>query len=373
MPANTRAFPVSMAEDETHRHAQSIVGALNDGRGGLTSDFALSGGSAGLRNDVQPTHSLRADMQAPYSHYPPAASGVPSHRVSRSSNTSFSSSHSNSRNFDDIHRDVQQSELLASFGRVNLEDEGYYQRPNIPTSIASNIPGLSSAQTSYESMHRQALANPTRYTWNQDDGTYSNGLGTFTPDGLPEGTFAEQLSGVRLPRMNDQRSISPAGNDYRHRIHSPYYSTGGTPPAGSEPYRVPSRGGAVGRPPTSGHSALLDKKLRGLQQEQQSYLHPQANGMMMRTEPFQGQSTPHPYDYSPQNGYRVNPIVPYVPLPGLTSRPAPPRGPSRDQDLGTNLRSPLLEEFRSNAKTSKRYELKVNEERPFALDCADCL
>ena len=104
-------------------------------------------------------------------------------------------------------------------------------------------------------------------------------------------------------------------------------------------------------------AALLDHKLRGLQQEQQGYTASQPNPFHCRP-PFT-----HAYDFHPQNALRMNPLAPYYPMtpaPNLINAPPIPRGPAREQDPGQHLRSPLLEEFRNNSKTNKRYELKVS-------------
>jgi mRNA-binding protein PUF3 len=41
-----------------------------------------------------------------------------------------------------------------------------------------------------------------------------------------------------------------------------------------------------------------------------------------------------------------------------------PTRPAKDQDVGVGVRSVLLEEFRSNSKSNKRYELKVGYAEP---------
>lgn len=61
----------------------------------------------------------------------------------------------------------------------------------------------------------------------------------------------------------------------------------------------------------------------------------------------------------------MNPLAPYYHMsPGSNglATPSIPRGPAREHDVGQHIRSPLLEEFRNNSKTNKRYELKVLQE-----------
>lgn len=57
----------------------------------------------------------------------------------------------------------------------------------------------------------------------------------------------------------------------------------------------------------------------------------------------------------------MNPLAPYYHMPPVSTMMGPmiPRGPAREHDAGQHVRSALLEEFRNNSKTNKRYELKV--------------
>ena len=134
---------------------------------------------------------------------------------------------------------------------------------------------------------------------------------------------------------------------------SPFYSTGGTPPTFQQ--RGPSRGGYYsGLPPSQ--AAALERKLRGLQQQQaQQGFSMQQNHMQFRNQ------LPHPYDLQRQSALPINALSPYYPMapaPHMLSGPQVPKGPAREQDMGQQVRSPLLEEFRNNSKTNKRYELK---------------
>jgi mRNA-binding protein PUF3 len=129
-------------------------------------------------------------------------------------------------------------------------------------------------------------------------------------------------------------------------------------------FRSPSRGGTSNR---TTQSALHPEKLRQQllvtqQQQQQNHL---PNQMMMRDSLYrqqqqQQQQQPYPvsgqYDYSGYSNVRMQ-------MPSFTGSMSPLMGPShsaarRHEDFGS-LRSVLLEEFRSNSKSNKRYELKV--------------
>ena len=148
---------------------------------------------------------------------------------------------------------------------------------------------------------------------------------------------------------------SPSISDARPSHTSPYYSTAATPPTFQQ--GTPSRVD-ITNPYITGQTALLDHKLRGLQQEQQAYT-------LSRTTPMQfSHQLPHPsaYDFHPQPGMRMNPLSAYYQMPPIPQHMSHhiPRGPASDHATIQPVRSALLEEFRNNSKTNKRYELKVS-------------
>ncbi|RDL35132.1 ARM repeat-containing protein [Venustampulla echinocandica] len=153
--------------------------------------------------------------------------------------------------------------------------------------------------------------------------------------------------GYFKPHAGERDSISPAGSDYRRGFNSPkFYHHAGTPPSGTDQiYRPSSRGPRIPQGPTE-----MDRRLQTMfAQQQAAYLY---------GAPFQGQFRPQAYEYAPSNfrqpnipyGYAV-PMPPYAPAQMIPTRP-------KDQDVGLGVRSPLLEEFRSNSKSNKRYDLK---------------
>jgi mRNA-binding protein PUF3 len=151
--------------------------------------------------------------------------------------------------------------------------------------------------------------------------------------------------GYFKPHFGDRGSVSPAGSDYRRGFNSPkFYPSAGTPPSGSDQmYRPVSRGQRIPQGPSE-----LDRRLMFAQQAA-NYMYP---------GPFQGQYPPHAYDYPPPNFRSGN--VPYgypVAMPQYPSTQVVPTRP-KEQDVGVGVRSVLLEEFRSNSKSNKRYELK---------------
>ncbi|PQE22195.1 pumilio domain-containing protein [Rutstroemia sp. NJR-2017a WRK4] len=203
----------------------------------------------------------------------------------------------------------------------------------------------SSYSPSHPNFPQQAFqVNGGSNVWNDGSGGPKS-LNNY--DQFPaQAPFADQNYFAKGPRY-DRGSVSPAGSEYRRGLNSPKYFAA-TPPTGSEQiYRPSSRGPRIAQGPNE-----LDRRLQHVQYSQHhAYIY--GNGH------YQGQYPPHLYDYPPQNfrpanlpfGYPM-PIPPYGSAQGIPTRPA------KDQDVGLGVRSVLLEEFRSNAKSNKRYELK---------------
>ena len=148
------------------------------------------------------------------------------------------------------------------------------------------------------------------------------------------------------PQFGDRGSVSPAGSDYRRGLNSPnYYPVSGTPPSGSDQgYRPGSNGPRGQQGPNE-----LERRLQNIHLAQQFYA---TYGQ------FPSQYPQHIYDY-PQQSFR-HAAVPYgyqISMPPYATQAIPTR-PAKDQDIGAGVRSVLLEEFRSNSKSNKRYELK---------------
>jgi mRNA-binding protein PUF3 len=157
---------------------------------------------------------------------------------------------------------------------------------------------------------------------------------------LDQGYFKPNL-GIR-----GSSSPSPAGSEYRRNYNSPKYYPSGTPPIDQIYGRPTLRGTRIPQGPID-----MERRLQSMynQPPHASYLY---------GAPFQGQYPPQPYDYPPPNFRQPNvpygypmPMPPYAPSQPIPTRP-------KDQDVGVGVRSVLLEEFRSNSKSNKRYELK---------------
>lgn len=190
--------------------------------------------------------------------------------------------------------------------------------------------------------------------WNsRDDGGYQGHHDQSALAGSGSGSMMSQPNNHRAMALATQYSHSPSNSDARHsHPHSPFYSNAGTPP----PYqqRGPARGGYNNN---NVSTAVLDRRLRGLQQEQQGYMIPPPSFVQFRNQ------YPHlnPYEFYPRSGLPANQLHSYYPVPPaphLLTAPNVPKGPARDHDVD---QSQLMREFKDTMnKPNKRInELKV--------------
>ena len=345
--------------DETNRRAvNSIVFGSSDigfssqaGRSTLNTTAGFSGynSSAASRSGSLPPSRNGADQQTQFNEDFPVTSHHSqlsqvsnySHRPNLSANTSGYATQVGNQRYGDQMYPTQLGDLAANFAKVNLSKENE-QLPFQPQN------------DSYYDYTPQMGHGSTNATWEPEDNGYQGNPGSYGPDGRQLDSLAPSSNQYRGVQYGGRASHSPSGSDARRSHDSPLYSTGGTPPL-AEHHRASSNRNARANLP-NGQAAMLERKLRGLQQEQQAYVAPQLNPLQFRA-PYA-----HPYDYSAQNMLRMNPLAQYYPMPGLAGYPTNrmvPRGPMLDSNSGENLRSNLLEEFRSNSKGNKRYELKV--------------
>ncbi|KAH8594721.1 armadillo-type protein [Bisporella sp. PMI_857] len=187
---------------------------------------------------------------------------------------------------------------------------------------------------SYSSHH--SGYNQTSYQGSGGSAMWNETKGGNHHDNFPSQPFAEQTYFNKGPRF-ERGSVSP-GSDYRRGFNSPKYYNH-TPPS-EQVYTPSSRGPRT----QQGGASDLDRRLQNLQFAQQPGYYNQ----------FIGQYGQHGYDYPPPN-FR-QPPYPYA--HATYQGQIIPTRPAKDQDIGVGVRSVLLEEFRSNGKASKRYELK---------------
>ena len=315
----------------------------NSFSGRLPTPNSRSGSLPPSRNGVQFGHLEEHQPMRPNVQFPPYNTQGSLHRPNLSANAFvFTSSNGTfgSRS-GGLSRSTQDLEDLGiSFGNMHV-DRTNHRGP--PQSLYQS----SNDQTYGPGHHREN--DLSSEAWLQDYEGGSLNPGDVAP---------RSMSMAAVQHLHQQRhspfsgsSTSVATNDQRHGQHSLFYANPGTPPVGQQ-HRLPSRDSLSNA--SNGEAALLDRKLRGFQQEQSMYPGPSHL-------PFRGGFVP-PYTYHAQSPLRMNPLATYYPMPSAPhtiSHHQVPRGPAREHDVGSHLRSPLLEEFRSNSKTNKRYELKV--------------
>lgn len=283
-----------------------------------------------------------------YSHTP--NNSISLHRPSFPTPSQAFSPPNNGRSYTDstLTNTTQTSELSQNLGRFSFSEKPTANGRG-SQSPASNDQTYA-LQNTYSNYDFQPFPQNNAYGGMAD---MSKRYGSSTPDGYPEQPFAHQYA-FRVPRTGERGSNSPASSDYRRGMATPYCSTGGTPPIDAmDQYRPTSRDP---RAQANGDSvAYIDRKLQRLHlsqaQAQQSF-YPYA-------PQFQNQYSTHTYDHSNQHFAQIPNYRFDLPVPAYIPNGPVPRGPARDQDVGHGVRSLLLDEFRSNSKSNKRYELKV--------------
>ena len=240
--------------------------------------------------------------------------------------------------------------VMGDFDRLNVGQEN--QQPGL--AAQRDAPNGSSFQfMSGMNEFPQDFVPNGNDVWNsRDDGGFQSHQAQFSPPGSGSGTMISQPNNHRTLAVASRYSHSPSNSDARHsHHHSPYYSNAGTPP----PYQ--QRGPARGAYNNNVSTAVLDRRLRGLQQEQQGYMVPPPNFAQ-----FRNQYPPlNPYEFYPRSGLPMNQLHSYYPVPpapNLLTAPNVPRGPARDHDVD---QSQLMREFKDTMnKPNKRInELKV--------------
>jgi mRNA-binding protein PUF3 len=343
-------------EEVGHRQVNSAAFAGNAAAGGFQSKPSLVTPSRDQRSeDVIGTMGMssfsqvsseslsganRQAMSTPYSHLSHNSVSLASQRPIHSAHASF---HSETQALESRFANGQ-LDVNGGLSRLQLNDNHAFaaqQNPQRPTYLS---------HASYD-----ASLNRFKYQLAADDGNYPS-VASYTPDGPVDLPYGYQS----IPRLGERDSTPPA--DFSRGMNSPFYSTAGTPPVTATQLR-PSSGNRMSSHLSEGQAALLDRKLRGLQQEQ-DFTQAAANPLQARLH------FPGAYDLSGYSAARLNPFTGYYPMAqfGGLGATSVQRAPHRDHDPSQVVRSPLLEEFRTNNKGNKRYELKVrcciSESRP---------
>lgn len=276
------------------------------------------------------------------SHHTPSSS-IHSQRPSISGLSGNFQVQPNGVKYNDLANSTQEAELRDKFTKFGFQDNA---ERRISNQLDNGIDP--SYSPGHSALPLASQANGGSPMWTETSG----GLKTFNNnhDNLSTQPFADQVNFNKPLRFGEAGSVSPATSDYRRAIQSPkFYSVGGTPPVAPEQiYRPSSRDPRMPQGPNE-----LDRRLQNLQIAQQQQLLYASN--------FPGQyPPPHLFDYSVPSFRSQNMAYGYGgSIPSFAPMPFIPTRSTRDADVGLGVRSLLLEEFRSNSKSNKRYELKV--------------
>lgn len=256
------------------------------------------------------------------------------------------------------------SHLSHNSGSANTAYQSYQSEahglgPRLPGGQIDISAGLNQLQLN----DNQSLAgyqNPQRnaYPAHESFDRFNNHLGTDDINYQDMSNYASDLSNEiafgpyqSLSRLGE-RDASPAG-DFARGLGNSFYPSMRTPPVAANQLR-PSSGHRMSSQIGDGQSVLLDRRLRGLPQDQDLHQHVAGAAMHQRL------SFPSSYELSGYSAARLNGFSPYLQmqynaLPSAVVQ----RVSHREPDPSQVVRSPLLEEFRTHNKSNKRYELKV--------------
>jgi mRNA-binding protein PUF3 len=267
----------------------------------------------------------------------------PSHRPQGSTNRLSSGRHDRALQFDG-----QQDQLLARLHKMDLQAE------TMPQDFTPRFQTQDPLQRTAYKLDRSletGFSRPKHY-----GGSLANQL-PASSDGTADVSYQVQTDYRQSLSFCDRESSSPAASDYRRGLNSPFYSaSGGTPPTGPESLRSAS-GSGFSNHASNNQMVTLDRESRGSRPfhlEEQYVLSNASHSRLQYNQPYDFEGYP--------GSLRLNPLALSYPVPvygGLTNS-CQPRYPSREHDSSQIIRSALLEEFRANHKTGKRYELKVS-------------
>ncbi|KAK2751795.1 mRNA binding protein puf3 [Onygenales sp. PD_40] len=275
----------------------------------------------------------RATDALPYGHASHNSVSILPQRPTHSAHPSFhSDSHGSERGYGS-----PQNDLAGTMGNLHLQDDGYNFHQQA---------GLQRPPYHHHVSYDAALGRLKPYAGADD------GAPTYTSD---EGCDYPANHHFTAPRLNDRGPASPTASDYARSAHS-LYSAGGTPVSNGQ-FRTSSGSRLPGPVPDGGQAEILERKLRGLQQEQ-DYIQSSANPLQARLSLAQT----YGFQSYPAVAARMNTLANYYQVPTfnpLGATAVVPRAPQREHDPAQVIHSPLLAEFRSaNNRGSKRYELK---------------
>ncbi|KAK2628491.1 hypothetical protein QTJ16_001594 [Diplocarpon rosae] len=294
-----------------------------------------NGGSVSFASGQQPFGSNGR-------HTPP--SSIHSQRPSISGRVSSYSSQSTGMRYDLAHTETELSEKFAGFVLGRDADQATGSAEGNGTAGISYVPHPDSFPA-----QKQSLTTNGTPVWS--DG-YGARAAAHHPDPYSTQPFAEQTHLNKAGRLTEKDAVSPVGSEYRRGWNSPnYYSAAGAPPSGPDQVYQPGSRGLRG-PPQGPPD--LERRLQNIHQQQQAYAY------HLYHQQFQGQYPVIQYDSVPPN-YRPGNLPYGYPMPVQTyaqALPPIPTRPAKDHDAGVGVRSVLLEEFRSNGKSGRKFDLK---------------
>ncbi|KAI2615482.1 ARM repeat-containing protein [Hypoxylon sp. NC1633] len=273
------------------------------------------------------SHRYSENPQYPFSKRPSQPRSQPQRPSMSGNSVTLPSETGRSNPFGFGVADTSGHDLEKSFNPLTLEE------PSDPVSGGYGSSGP------FNPTSQPFQLNPGSQPWQNE--INSRDFGHNMPESWAELHNSTLYSSKRGPGERE----SPAGSSYRPGMNSPRAYSGTPTNPRADPWSRPGS-----RDPRMVQE--LDRTQHSsqyLHQQSGFYQPPYYNGNVSQ---FSG-----PYDQYMQNpSYRSQMQLPGYGL--MNYVPAVSMRPSRDQDPAKGVRSVLLEEFRGNAKSNKRYELK---------------
>lgn len=321
--------------------------------------YAVAGSESSVRSSAvfQPTSSSRTniDMQTG-TYFRPSASLAKSNMSQTNASRAFHRPlHSTDASLDNTlggvgdHVGSTDENLASEMERLQL-----YRNDHFSQRSGSNHRPTFSSQMSYDiSMERSNFRTVSNER-------FHSGQSTHVPESSSEHGFQYPPAYYRGVPYSSRDTSSPSMSESRGEFNSSYYSTATTPPMAPGSIRASSGSGSSSRA-SNAHVHALDRNLRGLQsfQVEQQILRP--NPLQMRSSYQQQGDTPYHAQMQMNPLARPYAMPPYSTYSNVQSVPSQNARYSRvESESNQVIRSAVLEDFRTNSKTNKRYELKVS-------------
>ncbi|KAL8704147.1 MAG: hypothetical protein Q9201_002697 [Fulgogasparrea decipioides] len=335
-PSDDGGFPIPPQRQKSHQSTSGFNSSVASRSGSLPP--SRNGGDSLSRFDEDPQNTAYPPVNGSSTTGRPYPSKLSAQALAFSRNPNPCN-----QRFGDLPSAADMNNMAGDFAMMGIAKENQPPHAGYGLQVGPTFPGQG---LPYDLTPHNDLGS-TDIAWDADDNTYP---GYRDPYAQNNQISLPPPAQYRTPAFNPSYPRSPASNDGRRNQPSPYGSSDGASPYPQQS-RAVSRSSLNGNVP-AGQALMLDRKLRGLQHEQQGFMsHP---SQLHFRQPYS-----NPYDFQTPNTLRMNlnPYYTVAPMANLLP-PVIPRGPAKDQDTSHSTRSACLEEFRSNSKTNKRYELK---------------